>query len=260
MLESTESLVQSRGPVGDAGWLEVRATSFTKAIIQDFHNTWEGEGREVASKDLATSLTSIGTDCLLMGGDVNEEGKLKMAAAIAIMVHHVENDFEMLGDTAFAVLVRKWKDIMDSGEREITSFFNKRTNCDCLKARLEVLKDCQKMGICDCCLESFELKKLMLCSHCNIIQVRQMMCMIYRISFCAPHSTLPIAKYCSEACQKSNWSKHKQRGIDAVRKEIEEGSSESMTDIMRRLSCQSLNGRITVICQVVDEEFKTFDK
>jgi hypothetical protein len=179
--------------------LEFRATSFAKAVIQNFDDIWYREGCEVVSKDLATSLTSIGTDCLLMDGDVNEDGKLKMAAAIAGMVYHVENDYEMLGKTAFVDLVRKWKDVMGAGEREITSFFNKRTNCDCLRARLEVLKDCQKMGVCDCCLESFELKKLMQCSYCNFVQVRQMMCMIYRISFCASHSTLSLVMYCSKA-------------------------------------------------------------
>jgi hypothetical protein len=201
------------GPVHDAKELEFRATSFTKTIIQNFDDIWyafgKGKGREADSKDLATSLASIGTDCLLMEEDVNVEGKLKMAAAIAGMVHYIEEEITTNGRTLVDEM-RKWKDVMGAGEREITSFFNKRINCGCLRARLEALKDCQKMGICDCCRESFELKKLMQCSKCRHVQVRKRdLCnLLYCISLGVPHPHC-LAKYCSKLCQESHWSEHK---------------------------------------------------
>lgn len=151
------------GTVEDASELNFRATSFTRSMMKgDFDEVYHGKKY---SKELTSSLVSFGTDLLLMGGDINEEEKLKMAAAIAGMVREIE------GRPGWDTL-RKRKDVLCAGERLVVSFFNKRTSCGCLQKKYEELKETQeKMIRCDVCKSSIELKQIMQCSRCKMAQV-----------------------------------------------------------------------------------------
>ena len=157
------------GPVPDSRVLVFRVESFSK--FNAFDEIWIDGSAE--SNLLAASLTSIGTDCLLMEGDINTEGQIKMAAAIAAMVQELES--RRIREPVLES-VRKRNDILDGGERDIVGFFNKRIKCDCLKDRHHELKITQeKTGKCDNCHISVPIKQLKQCSRCRFFQV-EMMC------------------------------------------------------------------------------------
>jgi hypothetical protein len=82
----------------------------------------------------------MGTDCLLIEGGINKEGQLKMAARIAGMVHEIEGRPRYMEIKIGNESVRKEKDILGLGERDIVGFFNKRIGCDCLKYKHQVLR------------------------------------------------------------------------------------------------------------------------
>ncbi|KAL3799252.1 hypothetical protein HJC23_012977 [Cyclotella cryptica] len=79
-------------------------------------------------------------------------------------------------------------DIFEGGEREVISFFRKRTqdSCTCLNAIYEEVKEKPKKSQCNYCQLIFERSTLKVCSHCRLTQ------------------------YCSKDCQKSGWIYHKE--------------------------------------------------
>lgn len=158
------------GPVPDSRALLFRVKSFSK--FNEFDEIWIDGSAE--SNLLAASLTSIGTDCLLMKGDINTEGRIKMAAAVAAMIQDLENRRIGIGEPILES-VRKKNDILDGGERDIVGFFNNRIKCDCLKYRHHKLKITQeKTGKCDNCHISVPIKELKQCCQCRFVQVGMM--------------------------------------------------------------------------------------
>ena len=158
------------GPVPDSRLLHRRVKSFAKFNAFEVLNYGSAE-----SCSLTTSLTSIGTDCLLMKGDINTEGQEKIAAAIAALIIELEDSHSGIGKVAVSESVRKMNDILDAGERDIVSFFNKRIKCDCLKDRYDELKLTQeKIGKCSNCHISVPMKQLKECSQCRFVQVKLM--------------------------------------------------------------------------------------
>ena len=159
------------GPVPDSRALMFRVKSFSK--FNEFDEIWI-DGSAESNNLLAASLTSIGTDCLLMKGDINTEGRIKMAATIAAMIQDLENRRIGIGEPVLES-VRKRNDILGGGERDIVGFFNNRIKCDCLKDRHHELKITQeKTGKCDNCHISVPIKQLKQCSQCRFVQVETM--------------------------------------------------------------------------------------
>ena len=162
------------GPVEDAEALKLRSIHFVKEFVNDFDEVWGGRG--VATDALGASLTSIGTDCLLMEG-ISQEGKLKMATAIAGMIYDIQKDYlldkeDFTRGKTIIESIRKSKDIICAGERETVGFFSKKISCDCLKIKYKQLKKTQeKIGKCDNCAKTFELKQLKQCAKCKFVQV-----------------------------------------------------------------------------------------
>jgi hypothetical protein len=157
------------GTVEDARELCFQAKSFAEGSVEDLDKVWCGG---LDSHVLATSLTSIGTDFLLMEGDFSRDAPLKVVTAIAGLVCKLQE----INSTTITISehIRKHIDILQSGERDIVDFFNKRVGCGCLKNKCELLKETQKMGKCDQCLQSFEKNQLMMCSKCKFAQVNAM--------------------------------------------------------------------------------------
>ena len=192
------------GAVESAADLELRAVRFAERITKKartfsfFEKIWcGGDG----SDELVASLLSIGTDCLLIEGNISKEGKLKMATAITGIV---QNLGPLSGKTVEAVeSLRKRLDVVNGGEREIVSFFHKRIRCDCLKSKYKLLKDTkEKMGKCDGCNNFFELKQLQLCGYCQYVQVITVGYVMLLFSRNLPQTLLPstvLFKTLSEA-------------------------------------------------------------
>jgi hypothetical protein len=158
------------GPVNCPGELKFRTVGHAKELseehIRNFDEVWFGNGDE--SKKLASGLTSIGTDCLLIDGGVDRDGKLKMAAALAGMIR----ELEIGGDATVEERIKKVDDTLFGSERQIVGFFKRRISCDCLTSKYKVLQESQqKIGKCYGCGKFFELEELKECSNCQLVQV-----------------------------------------------------------------------------------------
>eukprot|EP00984_Skeletonema_dohrnii_P024737 scaffold13863_cov94-Skeletonema_dohrnii-CCMP3373.AAC.2 len=78
---------------------------------------------------------------------------------------------------------------MSSDSHTCVKFFRRRISCRCLDKKYDEVKTISKMGVCfneECPDRRVERNKTMYCSGCRCIT------------------------YCSRACQKADWTAHKQ--------------------------------------------------
>ena len=171
----------------------------------DFKDDWS-----TTTTDLSSSLISLGVDVLLMDdANVNAEGKVKMAGAIALLVAdlNMRNGVQALLEEGVTIHEsrRKMKDLADSGERGVVNFFKKEVTCGCLTKKYKELKQTQeKVGRCDNCSKTLPLKQLLQCSQCKIVQVSPTYNSIYIRTYRAKRMSskaLLLHQYCSPQCQ-----------------------------------------------------------
>jgi hypothetical protein len=75
----------------------------------------------------------------------------------------------------------KLRDLWGDCKQEVVKFFHKRNVCTCLRGQYKGLSNQTKVGMCSHCHETYERKKLMLCTQCK------------------------VAQYCSAECQQEDW-------------------------------------------------------
>jgi hypothetical protein len=139
-----------------------------------------------ACEKLVACLASLGTNCLL---HKDKNLHVLIGGLVAQTILFVETvPREAQHDLDFH---SKLRDLWGGDdEREVTKFFHKRNSCNCLKEKYERLKTQTKMGQCIYCEQSYERKKLMICTQCQ------------------------VAQYCSAECQRGHWPSHRDGCIE----------------------------------------------
>ena len=139
-------------------------------------------------KLIQSYLLSGGTDCLLENMKGNDP-KLKGAEVNAHMLLFLEGcDFTKENPFDFPDLAgffTKHRDLLEGCKRSTVRFYHKRIPCSCLDKIYAEVKSLPKTGCCAHCGQRVEYKALKDCDRCK------------------------AAQYCSEECQLSDWSRHK---------------------------------------------------
>lgn len=72
-----------------------------------------------------------------------------------------------------------------NSDRDLLRFYKDRASCNCLKGMYKEAKKMPSVDACHFCTKTYEVSKLFRCSACT------------------------IGQYCSQQCQKKDWTKHK---------------------------------------------------
>ena len=133
-------------------------------------------------------IVSQGTDTLLRNADGNDS-ELRLTSINADMLLVLEG-YDSTKENAFDFydldFFMKRRDMFEGCKRSLVKFFRKRTPCSCLDEMYAEVKSQPKTGICHHCTRRFERRALKDCTGCRKVQ------------------------YCSEQCQKADWSRHKE--------------------------------------------------
>ena len=161
------------------------------SVARGFTTAYESTKDEYAemyeSKKLETviaALLSRGTQCILEG-DIH-------ARMYASMACYFENFVAVhLHKTGAIFNLTKLVELESADDHTLVSYYRQRISCSCLDEKYKEVKAIKKMGRCynpDCSLPDgrVERSKMFCCSRCG------------------------GANYCSFACQKNHWKKHRE--------------------------------------------------
>eukprot|EP00984_Skeletonema_dohrnii_P025155 scaffold14271_cov152-Skeletonema_dohrnii-CCMP3373.AAC.2 len=136
-------------------------------------------------KEILSYFSSVGTQQILN----EDEYAARTTAAVIVMID--EFIAVKVNKTKAGVHTQKLKEMVNSDDHTLVSFFRKRITCSCLDKKHQEVKSIKKMGFCNngqCPLpdRKVERSKMLYCTRCR------------------------YAYYCSRDCQKAAWSDHRE--------------------------------------------------
>ena len=174
-----------------------KAMSFTDAQVEIFFLSAVRHfpfAEEVSERSLAINLLLRFIRNVFLHDSVAEGEKwfhqrLQNEVIICIMI----NVLELLGTYSDWNVVRRRADkttfrLSGGNRRDVVKFVAKRLPCTCLKKLHSIArKNVAKLGKCHGCRKRFPRSQLYVCTGCM------------------------VAEYCSPACQRGDWSRHKHK-------------------------------------------------
>ena len=132
---------------------------------------------------IVSALIAIGSELVLQGAIDTDEYVVK---AIAFSEALRQSQMTFLHRTQPAVYHARIEDLRYADIRRRISYMKKRIPCSCVDAEYKEVKSLPKTGLCSGCGGNYELSSLKSCGSCR------------------------KAHYCSKACQKADWKRHKE--------------------------------------------------
>jgi hypothetical protein len=151
-----------------------------EATQEKFASVWKNEA----------TLRQIVCFCVTMGAQCILDEKDDEARRMSVCAYFIEQIIALEFFSQSTIHIYRVLELIKCDLHTVVSFFRKRIPCKCLDVKYEEVKTVTKMGICsnpDCSLpeRKTERNKILYCAQCDQV--------------C----------YCSRACQKSHWKKHK---------------------------------------------------
>ena len=158
--------------------LKAGLNSATDAVKEKYPNVWNDPSK---LKLVVSYFLCNGTHHVLQGDFIRARYYAAMASYIQIFVAFKSGEKVNPESTTTKII-----EIFNCDEHTLVKYVRKRIPCTCLDEVYKEVKSITRTGICFNCSCTPERSKMLTCGRCG------------------------EANYCSRACQKSDWPKHKE--------------------------------------------------